>query len=84
MLCRNPEFTRSSYSQILGCSRKDSYSPPPPPPHMEEINNTPSPSLDILYKFKNFLDSSSPPFLDGGNFLCGWGMDPFWNGPLPP
>ena len=42
----------------------------------EEINNTP------LSLSGHFLDNSPPPSSDGKNFLCGWGMDLFWNDPL--
>ena len=48
-------------------------------PPTEEIINTPSLSLDILYKFKTFFRQFSSPY--GGNFLCGWSMDFFWNDP---
>ena len=46
-------------------------------PPTEEIINTPSLSLDILYKlfFRQFSS------LYGGNSLCGWGMDPFMEWP---
>ena len=64
------------YQLAMGCSRKDPYPPPP----MEEINNTPLPSL--LCKFKTFFrqfPSPPPSLMDGRNFLYGWDMDLFWN-----
>ena len=51
-------------------------------PPRRKLAIPPSPSPDILYKFKAFFRQSQPPSPDDGNFLCGWGMDLFWNDPL--
>ena len=62
-----------------GHSIKDPYPPPPP---QRKLTIPPSPSSDILYKFKTFVSHNfPPPSPDSGNFLCGWGMDLFWNDP---
>ena len=59
------------------CSRKDT------PPSTAEINNTPSPFLDMLYKFKTFINTPPPPpSLEGGNFLHEWVKNVFWNDPI--
>ena len=45
----------------------------------------PPPPLGASYaNLRHSLDDSSPylpPSLDGGNFLCEWGTDSFWNDP---
>ena len=51
------------------CSRKDT------PPSTAEINNTPSPFLDMLYKFKTFINTPPPPLTGRWKFppLMGYG-----------
>ena len=62
----------------MGCSRKDPY---PPPPQRKLAIPPPSPSLDVVYKFKTFFPQSLPPPLWTAEISFVGGVGIFWNDP---
>ena len=59
-----------------GHSIKDPYPPP-----RRKLTISPPPLRTSCTNLRHSLDNFPPPSAEGGNFLCGWGMDLFWSDP---
>ena len=66
------EKFHSLCTKEMGHSRKDPYLPPPHGGNKQY----PSPVQTSYTNLRHSLDNCPPWMVD---FLCGWGMDHFWN-----